>query len=700
MFFWNQAPLFRLIIPFIIGIYAAIQFQKDNPFLKILLIIIFLSLLFFTFLKKLKYGKQWFYGLLLNSAIFFSGYLITISNIEIFSEYHFSKQMQKSGMVVGKVIKPVVIKEKTVKVITEIETLYDKNYWQNSQGKVILWLQKDSASQKIEYGDLLLLNSAFTEIKPPQNPEELDYKRYLSFRNIYHQAYIKNSQWKLIAKNKGNFFMAFAIKLQKKILNIFKENKIEGREYAVVSALVAGYTDNIDTETLRAFADTGAMHILSVSGLHVGIIYYVLNLILLFLNKYKYGRISRVIILISFLWLYAFITGLSPAVLRAAAMLSFVIIGKSLKRDVNIYNTIAASAFLLLIINPFNLTDVGFQLSYLAVVGIVFIEPYIHNVVIFKNKIAEIIWKMFSVSIAAQIATFPLGIFYFHQFPNYFLVSNLIVIPLSTIVIYLAIAVIVSSPLHLISFYLAKALAFFTLLMNNVIFYIEHLPFSKFYGMYINSSETLILYLIISFILSFIILKRPVFANITMALLAIFILFTLIERFENLKKKEFVVYSINKTSAIGFVDKNKNILLSNFKTNEAGNFSYHLSNHWNKLGYKKPDTSINLSAGLKYFSDNFFIYNNCIQYYDKKIMIINNKDYDFSGDKKLTFDYAVITGNSKIKIKDILSKINVKTIIIDSSNSLYKTKKWLEECEKFQIACHAVSLDKAFVIEL
>ncbi|MDD5570489.1 MAG: ComEC/Rec2 family competence protein [Bacteroidales bacterium] len=700
MFFWNQVPLLRLLIPFIIGIYSAIQFNKDYPAFKFLLILIFLFLLFFTFLKKLKYGKQWIYGFLLNSAIFFSGYLITISDIEISDKSHFSKQMQKPEMAVGRVIKPVVIKEKTVKVIAEIEEIYNKNHWQNCEGKVILWIKKDSASEKIEYGDLLLLNSVFSEIKLPQNPEEFNYKRYLSFRNIYHQAYIKNSQWKLIARNKGNFFVAFAIKLQKKILNVFKENKIEGKEYAVVSALVAGNTDNLDTETLKAFSDTGTMHILSVSGLHVGIIYYALSLMLFFLNRKKYGNIIRVLILISFLWLYAFITGLSPAVLRAAAMLSFVIIGKSLNRDVNIYNTIAASAFLLLIINPFNLADVGFQLSYLAVAGIVFIEPYINNVFVFKNKIADIIWKMISVSIAAQIATFPLGMFYFHQFPNYFLISNLIVIPISTVVIYLAIAVIVLSPFQIISFFLAKAMAFLTFIMNSVIFYIEHLPFSKFYGIYLSLPETLILFLTVSFILAFIILKRPVFANITLTLFAVFLLFILTERFENLKKKEFAVYSINKTSAIGFVDKNKNILLSDFKTNGTANFAYHLANHWNKTGYKEPDTTINFSGDMKYFSDNFFIHKNFIQYYDKKIILVDSNSFYFSGNKNISFDYAVITGNPKIKIKDVISKINTKEIIIDSSNSLYKTKKWIEECKKLKIACHAVSFERAFVIEL
>ena len=205
----------------------------------------------------------------------------------------------------------------------------------------------------------------------------------------------------------------------------FKENKLEGKEYAVVSALVAGYTDDLDIETMKAFADTGTLHVLSVSGMHVGIIYYVLNLLLLFLSKHRYGNILRVLILLSFLWLYSMITGMSAAVMRSAAMLSFIIVGKSFNRYVNTYNIIAASIFFLLIMNPFTLMDVGFQLSYISVIGIIWLQPHIYSIFDFNTKWKDEIWKVVSVSIAAQIATFPLGIFYFHQFPNYFLPSNL-----------------------------------------------------------------------------------------------------------------------------------------------------------------------------------------------------------------------------------------------------------------------------------
>ena len=180
----------------------------------------------------------------------------------------------------------------------------------------------------MRYGDCLLLNTEFTPLQPSQNPSEFNYKRYLSFRSIYYQGYIRTGDWRFLSKDGGNPILRYAGSLREKLLNIFRKNNIEGEEFAVASALILGYKDELDIELKRAYAGAGAMHVLAVSGLHVGIIYLVFNGLLYFLNKFKYGNIIKAVLLILFLWFYAVLTGLSPSVMRAATMFSFIIVGK------------------------------------------------------------------------------------------------------------------------------------------------------------------------------------------------------------------------------------------------------------------------------------------------------------------------------------------------------------------------------------
>mgnify|MGYP001169641341 CR=1 FL=1 len=200
-------------------------------------------------------------------------------------------------------------------------------------------------------------------------------------KNIHQQAFKKSNQRIQTGHNAAKIFITQSIYARNRLLSILKQAQLKGDEFAVASALLVGYTDKLDADLLSAYSQTGAMHILSVSGLHVGIVFVVLNTLLLFLDRFKYGLIVKALILIFFLWIYAFISGLSPSVIRSAIMFSFIAYGKSLKKNSTIYNTLAASALLMLLYDPFYLFDVGFQLSYLAVIGIVAIQPLYSSII-------------------------------------------------------------------------------------------------------------------------------------------------------------------------------------------------------------------------------------------------------------------------------------------------------------------------------
>ncbi len=249
------------------------------------------------------------------------------------------------------------------------------------------------------------------------------------------------------------------------------------------------------------------MHILAVSGMHVGIIYILLNTILIF-SKNKYGKVIKVIIIVISLWLYAFITGLTPSVCRAALMFSFIAIGSIYSKQNNTYNSIFSSAFILLIINPFNFFSIGFQLSYVAVLGIVALQPIIYKSIYVKNYILDKTWSLFSVTLAAQIATTPLTLYYFHNFSTYFWLSNLIIVPMIPIITYLAILILIVPFLPIIQEYTSKLLIICIDIMNFVVAKIEVLPMYLITNIYINKIHILLMYSVIVIVFSYITIRK------------------------------------------------------------------------------------------------------------------------------------------------------------------------------------------------
>src|SRR5690606_20870391 len=259
--------------------------------------------------------------------------------------------------------------------------------------------------------DIISFEPILKDVPPPKNPNEFDFKRYLSYHLIHQQAYLKSTNWKLIQKAENSSLIATAHQIRKNLIDKLNELGVKDEQLAVASALILGYKNDIDAQLQSAYSSAGAMHVLAVSGLHVGVIFILLNFIFGFLDKWKWGVYFKGVLIIICLWIYALITGLSPSVMRGATMFSFLVAAKTTKSNHVFFNTMAASALFLLIINPYLLMEVGFQLSYLAVIGIVVIHPYIYHLLYVKHWFLDKIWNITAVSIAAQIATFPLGLY-------------------------------------------------------------------------------------------------------------------------------------------------------------------------------------------------------------------------------------------------------------------------------------------------
>ncbi len=708
MNYWRTFPFVRILIPFILGIITAIIFDKEFHiplFIFAFLFIIVLCSIFFL-QKFIPFKFRWIYGFLLNILLFLLGFELSIQNTEKFFEDNILPIKNIEQKLICEVLEPASETEKSYKIFARIVCISDDSVVSQKSAKCLFYFQKDSLSAKINYGDRLTLLSNINVIEPPKNPGEFNYKNYLSGKGIYYQGFVRYDKWKISDKNQGNPLFEFSFKLRNIFLSILRKNKIEGKEYATASAILLGYDDKLDPELRSEFSGAGAMHILCVSGLHVGIVCMFLSVLLSFLNKNRYGKILYFIILIFSLWIYALITGLSPSVMRAATMFSFVFVGKALKRHSNIYNSLAASAFVLLNINPFIITEVGFQLSYAAVIGIVALQPPMYRLMVFSNWFVDKGWAIITVSIAAQLGTFPIAVFYFHQFPDYFILTNLIVIPLSFLIISIGFLLLIVSPIHFISYIISKILMVLLFALNFSVQFIDGLPFSKLTDISINIPDIIMFYALIICFSSFLLKKEKKFLYFSLSILVLLTFSFSVKKVQSFSNKKFIVYNVNKSSAYDFISgKTSYFFADSILMNDSKTLSYRIKNNWCGLGINKIN---NHTINPLNFSNNNYCYDNLIfkngsyfQFFEKTITLVNKKpENKYGNEEKLKVDYLIISSNPYLKISDILNLYEFDLLIFDSSNSFYSVKRWKDECRENKIDFYSVSESGAFVVEI
>lgn len=429
----------------------------------------------------------WLYGhrsdfhrrsLLIGATLFCIGFFLSHQADETERSDHFSQQKAEY---LHLRLTDIQAKSRSTQVKAAVIGIIHQGTEQASCGNILIYLPKDS-SLVLRYGEEILIPARYKEVEGPRNPGEFHFKRYLFYQHIQQQAFVRLKDWHPLSHFSGNPVTAFALDIREQLLQVFKEQLPHADRAALLSALLLGYRAELDKELVQAFSDTGTTHVLSVSGLHVGIIYGVLNYLLSFLLRFRYGKIVRGLLIMMLVCLYALISGLSPCVCRAALMISLVVIGQWQKHPVHVYNTMAASAFFLLVYEPYLITDVGFQLSYLALWGIVWLQPLIHNWIHCPNKWLDKLWLLSSVSIAAQTLTLPLSWYYFQQFPVYFIPANWLIIPCSTLILYGGLLVLICSPFPAAAGFFAWLTDELIGWMNQGTLWMQNLPGSVWYS--------------------------------------------------------------------------------------------------------------------------------------------------------------------------------------------------------------------------
>jgi competence protein ComEC len=369
-------------------------------------------------------------------------------------------------------------------------------------------------------------------------------------------------------------------------------------------------------------------------------------------------------------------------------MFTCIIIGNVLNRKSSIYNSLAASAFLLLCYNPYFLWDVGFQLSYFAIIGIIWLQKPIQQFHIFGNYFLRKVWEMTSITIAAQIITFPICLFYFHQFPTYFLLSNLVAVPLSTIILFEEIGLLCFSGLQSIALLLGNLVDLSIVLMNKWILIISQFPGAVIDFIYADLRTTLLLYAFVMMIAFFLLLKRKSYLKWSLLLLTIFSSLQSMAKFKWKQQRFLIVYHVPKNNCMDIVDGGQYQTIS-----DASLLQNKTAQHFYVAPSRKSFRVIPKSLSPLKIDNNNVILN----FYGKRMAIINSP---FTCNSLLNVDYLMITGNPKMNIRDLADKFNFQKIIFTASNSLWKIDKWKKECDSLHLHCFSLQDDGAFVVKI
>ncbi|MPM05197.1 hypothetical protein SDC9_51485 [bioreactor metagenome] len=499
---WSKAPFVRILIPFVAGllIYRSGWFDLSYSLIaaSVLALLIALAAWLFMFPSLSTYRVKNIQGSLILLCIVACGWLVSY-NSDYRNNNDFIGNLPKDSMIemILKTDNAVEQKNSNLKTTASVLAFKTDSGWAPCSGRILLYISNPDSAAKLGYGDIIAARFYLNEVQNPLFNSDFNYKKYLADKNIFHQAYISDDQFTVLKTDAGNPLMSFALGIRGKMVDILQNQLGENDESAVISAMLAGYRADISADMMKAYSQAGVIHIMSVSGLHVGVIYIMITAFIGLFGWFKKKKWINVVLVLSLIWFYALLTGLSASVLRSAVMISFVVIGSAMQRSTSPYNSLAAAAFILLAFNPAGIGEIGFQLSFTAVLGILLFQRPLYNLWHIRNKWLDKIWQLACVSMAAQLMTLPFILYYFGQFPVYFLISNLIVVPLSSFVLYAGMAAVLLSWIPYIGTAVSFVALWLTKGMNFVVTTIESLPGAVISNIFISAWPAVILVLVV-----------------------------------------------------------------------------------------------------------------------------------------------------------------------------------------------------------
>lgn len=487
----RRMPFFRLCLSYTCGI--LIGFYVELPFVNVVVlggivgVLVMLVLCLEIINKRFNHGIIPYIVLLI--FIFLGMFGIMVGQSKYQPTYFGRSNLP---LLSGIITDEPLYREKTIRFPVRVDYGLNNGHTERAVGALMITVWRDTIDGNYQYGDRIVFQNNSTEIPPAWNPRQFDYRLYLEKKQIYRQALLQRTQVEVVGHGEGKVVTDFALRIRAHLMAKFHRFVGDRTTFQISSALIFGYRTAMSTDVLEAFTNTGTIHVLSVSGLHVGIVFMLLNYLLRFMDRWTYGKLFRLAFTLCCIWAYVILTGMAPAILRAGIMITFFLVARAFEKKQNNLNTLFASALFILIFDPTTLFDMGFQLSYLAVLGLFTLYPLmLQTVPVPQNKVARQVCQMVFISLAAQLFTAPLALYYFHQFPNLFLLGNLFIALPSTVIMYVGMA-LAFSPIEEVSTLLGLILHQLVQFMFVGLQWIDRLPYAVTKGIHFTGWQVVV----------------------------------------------------------------------------------------------------------------------------------------------------------------------------------------------------------------
>jgi len=647
----GKTPFYRLLLPVITGIAACSFFDiSTSATFRLSMSGLLVMLLSLWIEKRNSFRFRWLFG----AGLFI--FLFSLAAVQYREqEQHVRFTLpDREHRYLATILDIPEVKPRSIACHVKMAPPFEK--------KVILYLEQTDEARLLIPGDEILFSARLQPFRNLGNPDDFNYVRYRQIKGFSASAYIPAVNW-LKTGRESRTVPIMAQRIRGKALTLFRSYLPDEDAFAFIAAITLGYKAYLSDDLQEAFRASGTAHVLAVSGLHVGIIYMIINLLFSFMGRSGNLFMMRQWLVLLLLWGYVFMTGMSASVIRAAIMISIYCLGTMQHQRSFTYNTLAASAFLILIFKPQYLFDVSFQMSFGAVFAILFFQPKIQALCVPGNRVVKYIWDLFTVSTAAQLGVFPLTLYYFGTFPTYFFITNLLVVPIVGIILYATIPLTAlgivgichSGLIGLLQDVLRTIVNMLTALILKIVYFSESLPFARLSGSHLSLMQLLLLLLFIFLVTLFLYSHRPRYLIISLALV---LMIQLTVMYENMTKPtpQLVVFNSPGTSEIGL-------------------FDHHTRHH-----ALVPE-------------------NGFLPHPDKSILRLSDDSLSgFYAEKRFPIDILILSRCSTFRVEQVLTLIDPSVIVLDSSLPRFTANRVVRECDQWGIRVHDVTQNGAYSV--
>lgn len=680
----QRYPFLRLLLPLAGGIVCGEQFLYTIPMSVGVAGVLLLVGLFFA---ARRFSLDKVYGAVVFLFLFGLGESLMNEQLER-TEFSFSNESSVYRITLQE--KPE-IKERSVlyRAILHEEIRQDTLLANVRKNVFLLYFPKDSASYTLRRGDELLIQSCLSPPTNNGNPDEFDYARYLTRKGVSGTAYVPAGHWRIVGHEDTRTFSQVALDYREKLIALYRSLGFRGDVLGVLSALTVGDKDELSEDIVETYSVTGASHVLALSGLHIGFI-YALFLFLLSPLWRRWNRLKPFLLLliVLLLWGYAFFTGLSSSVVRSVVMFSLLAVSSLQPEKPLTLNTLAATAFLMLLYNPVWLFDVGFQLSFSAVAAILLLQPKLYRLWTVKNRLLRYTWGLMTVSVAAQIGTAPLVILYFSRFSTHFLLTNLGVIPWVSLIMYAAVLLLALTPFPLLQHTFATVVDAMVRIQNATLRWVEQLPASSIDGIWMDVWGVLLFYLCLFLVVRG--LLRHTVGNTYLALSALLLCLSYhsFSGFSNAPRQSIVFYNVRGCPAVHCLTNTPHSwLVCTDSLATIPRLQRTLSPHWNRLHLERPD----FVTG-DYSLPDISVQHGIVSYGGKRICLLNDDRWkNYTSDAPIAIDYLYLSKGYKGDLKELIPLFSIGTVVLDASLSAYRQRKIIDDCTRMGISYLSLS---------